>query len=186
MVFVNDLSAASPRTALCLTSAQTPDPFAIALSGVHGWLPLSEPPDRWLRAMYALASGGSWLLPLIASWMLLNLEAERVPLPRELEILRRIRQGEQYDEIAAMLGTTAPEVKHGVRRALDAVIDILNGLDDGGYEASGDRAPRPRPHAPGSLNVALPLPAELPLPLHAIAKPIAAAAESDERPSRSA
>lgn len=184
--YIAELRAASPRTALCLTTVREPDPFALVAAGVRGWLPTSGQPARWLRAVRALASGGSWLLPLFASWMLLNLEAEHVPLPREMEVLRRVRRGEQYGEIAAMLNTTVEDVKRDIYRALDAVIDILNGLDDSGDEASGDRAPRPRPNAPGSLHAALPLPSETPLPLHAVAPPIDDATKPNEQRQRSA
>jgi DNA-binding NarL/FixJ family response regulator len=185
-MFAAELQVASPRTALCLTTAQPPDPFALAAGGVRGWIRPSEHPERWRDALRAVASGGSWLLPLFAAWLLLNLEAEHLPLPREIEVLRHIRQGKQYGEVAALLDTTETELRRSIRRALNAVVDLLNRFGDGGFEASGDRAPRSPPNAPPSLNAALPLPSEPRSRLDEVTSPIDRFAGPEERSRHSA
>jgi DNA-binding NarL/FixJ family response regulator len=103
-----------PPAFLVLSSFDYPAFYSAAFDGgAAGYLLKSASLDEILRAIRAVAVGGTWFS---ASALQAARRAERLPSDRELQLIRLVAAGRSNDEIAADLGLSVKTVESHLRR----------------------------------------------------------------------
>jgi DNA-binding NarL/FixJ family response regulator len=87
---------------------------ALVQVGIQGYLSKAAPTDELVRAIRAVASGGTWLVSEGARAVSGN--SARTLTVRECEVLRLLDTGRTYQEIAGTLGVSVNTVEFHVRQ----------------------------------------------------------------------
>jgi len=108
----------SPETAVVALTAYDDDLYVEALlaAGVRGYVLKDEPPGAVLRAVRAVAEGGTWFSSAIGERLNRRraTAAEGLPVlsPREMEVLRMVKEGRTDREMGDALGVSERTVRY--------------------------------------------------------------------------
>jgi DNA-binding NarL/FixJ family response regulator len=89
-------------------------------AGVRGFVLKEAPMDDLLRALHAVAEGGTYVDPVLAGMLAISMSAKVPQLThRERDVLRLLADGLSNEEIGKRLFISAETVRTHVRKAMD-------------------------------------------------------------------